>query len=51
MSTIVDDCKIFWAVVLVAEVRQFFVQCGLPTIGGNLVVLRLELEITLEQLS
>ena len=48
MPTIVDNGKIFWAVIFVAEVRQFFVKRGLPTIGGNLVRLRREVEFALE---
>lgn len=48
MATIVDDCKIFRAIVLVAKVGHFFLQCGIPTFGGNLVVLRLEFEFGLE---
>ncbi len=50
MPTIVDNCKIFWAVIFVAEVCQFFVKRRLPTIGGNLVELSREVEFALKQL-
>ena len=48
MAAIIDDCKSFWVIVLVAEVRQLLVKCGLPTFGWDLVELSFEVEFPLE---
>ena len=48
MAAVIDDCKVFWVIVLVAEVRQLLVKCGLPTFRRDLVELGLKVEFPLE---
>lgn len=45
MSSIVDDCKVIRTVIFVTEVGKPLMQSCLPTIGGYLVVLGLEVEL------
>ena len=50
MSTIVDNSKIFWTVVLKTEFGQSFMQGCLVFLSGNLEVIRPEIEFACEQL-